>query len=328
MYKLRWFSRRRVLIFSIAFMVFVACAWLGLSRTNLGQAVLRVYLPALAAAPKTPDKTFEPLPEFAFNVQPAPLPWIEPGSNVSDGPPPQWTHLIVKNDMQIVAGAQGSRAKSWNELLSSFSLAVVARVSQPHDGQAYYTLDEVAMGWCRAGDEGSMVISTSTFRDLAVDLSDLEAMLLAMQELECEQNVRVVARSAITMIYDVERFFVFNEQHRRAILREAILVNPRTGKLAAFMWKVAPAEYRADAGGAIELLPRDFVTTFELRLKPAQGGVLALPASDDFAILKLPNGKAQLPLNDGLAKMALASEFTPQSARKLEKSLQQYLDWK
>lgn len=324
----RCFSRGRVLVLVFAFVAVVAFMWFGLSLTNFGQALMRVYAPALAPVPGASRQSQRPLPEFEFSVQSTPLSWIEPGTLLENGHPAGWTRLVIKNNMKIVAGATGAQARSWNELLSSFSLAVTARVAQSPNEQSQYVLEEVAMGWCREIGTASTVISSGTHQQLKAELTAMEAILLAMQELDCEQNIRVIARSAITMFYDVERHFVFDGQHKLATIRHAILVNPRTGSLSAFLWIVSPAENLSDGGQAIELLPNDFVTTFELRLKPAEGRILALPAPEDFAIMRLPSGHDQLPIDAALAELAFASSFTPQSARQLEKRLQHRLGWK
>lgn len=297
------------------------------SQTQLGQAIARVYAPWLAARPDDATASRQPLPKFAFDVRTGILPWLPPGTVVPDAPPSEWTHLLIKNDVKITSGESGRPAENLNKLLSNFSLATVANVTPPDDKQPYHMLKRVAMGWCVDVHGSPTVVSSSTYEEHGAELDAVEAVVLAMQELECEKNTRVIARSAITMLYEVEYFFAYGEEHVASRLRYAVLVHPRTGELAVFTWVVPPGNVDPPGGRVLRRLPENLITTFELRLMPRSGGGIGLPSPSDVAIAKLPPLEEVATIGPELAASLYADSFTPETAEQLQARLWEFLGW-
>lgn len=295
-------------------------------RSTVGRALVKTYLPGWApAAPVAEKPSAPPLPESVFDCEPAPIPWVEPGTVVDRGPPPDWSHLVIKNDTRVTSGETGGNAEMWNRMATLFALAVLADVGQDASTGNYY-LARLGLGWCDQVNGQGTVISTATYGKLGAKLDALQVLSLGMREIDCDDNVRVIARSASTLFYDVKRVLAYGPEHLEGLLRHAIMVHPRTGELAAFLWVVpaagqAPPEF-------LERLPPSFVTTFELQFRPSGGNLLSMPSPRDFAVRGVPECAERLPVTPDLAALALAAELNPDTARHLETLLRAYLGWR
>lgn len=304
----------------------IAMVLLG-SRSRVGRALVKTYLPALApSAVVAAVEAVPPLPQSVFDCEPTPIAWIEPGTEVLDGPPQGWSHLVIKNDMQVTAGRLTEDAAVWNRMATLFSLAVLADV-QRDPAQGNYYLARLAMGWCQPIDGHPRVISTATYQKLGAKLDPLEAVSLAMREVDCDDNTRVVARAAASLFYDVHRVLAYGERHLSGRLRHALLVYPRTGELAALMWIVPPAEIGPPEEGFLERLPASMVTTFELQFLPSQGNLLSMPSPDDFAVRGVPQGQTRIRVTPELARLVYREEFDGAAAVALERALRAELGW-
>jgi len=304
-----------------------AALLLGLAvRSHVGRALIKTYLPGWAPAATLAVKpSAPPLPESVFDCEPAPIPWIEPGTMVDREPPPDWSHLVIKNGTQVTAGDTGGDAEKWIRLATMFTLAVLADVELDETTRNYY-LARLGLGWCDEVNGRSTVISTATYISLGAKLDVMQALSLGMREIDCDDNVRVIARSASSLFYDVKRVLAYDEGHLEGRLRHAILVHPRTGELAAFLW-IVPAESKPPPT-FLERLPPNLVTTFELQFRPSQGTLLSMPSPTDFAVRRVPECADRVPVTPPLAEVAQAAELTPETARRLEALLRSYLSWR
>lgn len=318
-------TRRRRWIVAAGIVLVVLLLVLAGSRTTVGRALVRTYLPWLTSSASAPAKAVEPpWPESVFNCEPATIGWVEPGTIIDRTPPDDWSHLVIRNDTRVVAGERGAQAERWNKLAEMFSLALLADVGRQED---HYFLARIATGWCHAIDGRETVITSATQAKLGAKLNALAAITLGIREVECDEHTRIVARSASTLVYDVERTLVFGEEHLSGHLRYALLVHPRTGELAAFLWIVPPAEVEAPESARIERLPPNFITTFALRFRAKGSGLLAMPAPDDYAVVDIPEGQSQLSITAAQRPVIYARTFDQSTALELEKLLRDAIGW-
>lgn len=295
------------------------------ARTNVGRALVKTYLPGLAPAAAVAEKpTAPPLPESVFDCQPTPLPWVEPGTLIDRGPPPDWSHLVIKNDTRVTAGETGGNAEMWNRMATLFALAVLADVGQDAATGNHY-LARLGLGWCDQVNGQGTVISTATYGKLGAKLDALQVLSLGMREIDCDDNARVIARSASTLFYDVKRVLAYGPEHLEGRLRHAIMVHPRSGELVALLW-IVPAEGQPPPA-FLERLPPSYVTTFELQFRPSGGNLLSMPSPQDFAVRGVPECAERVPVTPDLAAVALADELNPETARRLESLLRAALGW-
>lgn len=317
-------ARRRWIVFSGVVAVALLIVITG-SRTTVGRAVVRSYLPWLETTAPAPVKPIEPLwPESVFDCEPGVIGWIEPGTIIDDGPPEDWSHLVLKNATRVVAGERGKQAARWNQMAEMFSLALVADVGRL--GNDYF-LARIGTGWCHPVNGHDTVISSTSRSKVGVKLPMMAALSLGVREVECDEKTRVMARSASTLIYEVERVLAFGDQHLSGHLRYAVLVHPHTGELAAYLWMVPPAEIEPPADAHLERLPPSCVTTFGLRYRPSRSGMLSMPAADDYAVATIPEGMSRLPIDDALLPLVYAPQFDQDRALALEARLRDDLGW-
>jgi len=318
--------RRRWLISALIVCSTLLIAGVASSRTTVGRAVVRSYLPSLVRVAVTPVETVDaPWPESVFNCEPTTIDWVEPGTIIDGEPPGDWSHLVLKNDTRVVAGERSKRSERWNQLAEMFSMALLADVDRQGNN---YILARVGTGWCLSIDGHETVISSSTRAKLGAPLSALAVLALRARENECEEETRIIARSASTLFYDVERTLVFEERHLTGHLRYALLAHPRTGDLAAFLWIVPPEEIEPAIAARIERLPPNFKTTFGLRFRRSSGGLLAMPRPDDYAVVDIPTGESQVPITASLRPVAYAPQLNQAQALELERVLRGELGWR
>lgn len=317
--------RRRVAMATIAaILTLVALAYF--AQTTVGRALVRAYTPWLVPADAAPEKVAEvPWPESVFDCKPAPVLWIEPGTIVDNAPPADWSHLVMKNDTRVVAGETNRAAERWNKLAEMFSMAALADVGRK--GNEYF-LARIGTGWCHPIDGHETVISSRTQSKQQAQLPALAVIALSVREIECDENTHIVARSASTLIYDVERAIAYGDEHLKGRIRYAILVHPHEGTLAAFAWIIPPKELSNPPAAAIERLPENFITTFELRFRPKGSGVLSMPGADDYAVIRIPPGESQIAITPELTPIACAESFDQPKAVALEQLLRAHLGWR
>lgn len=323
---LLWPPRKRTWALLSVGLVVTCTVWF-LSQTITGRALVRTYAPALSpAAPQAQRVAAVPLPESVFDCQPVPLPWLEPGTVVDDGPPQGWTHLVTKNDTQVVAGPTGPEVQAWHQLATRFPLAVLVEVDRDPRTQAAW-LRRLGMGWCATIDGHDRVISARTHAQQRAGLSALEAFSLGLREVDNETHVRIVARSASTLIYDLERVLAYGTEHLVGRIRHGLLVHPQTGEFAALLWIVPPAEIPSPAQAFAERLPPNGLVTFELQFRqPARSGLL-LPSPDDYAVVRLPRCAERFEIAPSYAQLAYTDQIDPEGARRIEHWLRGMLGW-
>lgn len=327
-------QRRRALYLGVSTLGLAAVLTGLLTGINGGQAFLRVYAPWLASRPQVAEKPRPAdLPASQFLEETELIPWVDPGLIVDAGPPSGWSHLVIKNNVRVANKAESGNApkadtgESWNDLIGTFWLAIMANVRRLSREPTRYELEKIGMGWCRRVDGHDVTISTSTLRTQKVELSPVESLLLAMQELSCEQNMFIRARSSCTLIYDVQRYLVLDSRHTQGQLRHAILVHPQTGDLAAFYWIVPPTTVVAPKELTIDRLPPEFITTYDLHYQPNSGRLKGMPSESDYATVGLPDGADQHTVADENRQAFLAQQVNSTVARELEGALRAFLGW-
>ncbi len=317
-------SRRwRVLAFVAAAVLLIAS--LGLFTTSIGQALLRAFVPGFGVDVTSPAVVTDFPRDLEFDATRQPMPGITPGTVVNDGPPDDWSHMVLRNELTVVEADKPEMAETWGELLGRFSLAVLADVAPPSETVDHYTLGRIGMGWCCDIDGQTTVISTGTHAELGAGLSGLDAIILAMQEGECEKTVRIVARSAVTLIYDADQWIAYDGEHANSKMRVAIFVHPRTGQLAAFTWIVPAADRIAPGGAVMCRLPANYIMAIPLRMR--SGNITGIPSPGDVAMLGLPDNLRTQPIDEPLQAAAHAQTLTPQSAEQIQAHLWNTLGW-
>ncbi len=198
-----------------------------------------------------------------YDVTARPIELIPPGTVIEKTAPAPYTHLIVKSYPRLGAGDLNAVNEMTKQLASFLHTSLVAKTA-PYgvNGETRHRLEEVATGFgTNIRGRGDTVISPDAERKLGANLSFFQRLVLS-KCYEEQQKSRYVARSDTLALVDTPLIIVRNDQHRRAILRYALLVSERSGRLDTLLWMIdldAQGRYLAPAGEIHWLAPNTLV---------------------------------------------------------------------
>ncbi len=258
-----------------------------------------------------------------YDVTARPIELIPPGTVIEKTAPAPYTHLIVKSYPRLGAGDLNAVNEMTKQLASFLHTSLVAKTA-PYgvNGETRHRLEEVATGFgTNIRGRGDTVISPDAERKLGANLSFFQRLVLS-KCYEEQQKSRYVARSDTLALVDTPLIIVRNDQHRRAILRYALLVSERSGRLDTLLWMIdldAQGRYLAPAGEIHWLAPNTLVDC--VMHVDADEFTLGVPSDIAFACLKTPQGDRAVPLPESFAPLAALPRFTPEQAKAAEVQL-------
>ena len=280
----------------------------------------------LAAGACTRDPSDQPRPSPAkaeIDVTPRTIPAIPPGTEITDGPPQGWTHLVLKSQPRLGAEAAEQVSETMARLVSLLYTAIVADVQLEEDPRpaARFYLAKVAAGVGTEVGGRQIILSSDTQQELGADLDFLDRRALGGGE-DHVQQIRCVARSRTMAILDAPNLLVRDGKHRRMVLRYAILVDPNTGRLDTLLWLLEPEADDRYAGplGPAQWLPESKLADCRLHVDTDEY-ILGVPTTAAFAMVHVPQGRQTLVIPETLEPIAAAARLTPTSARELEQLL-------
>jgi hypothetical protein len=203
-------------------------------------------------------------------------------------------------------------------LLFSAILANVV-VEEAGEGRSY-RLETVAVGLGTHVEGRDRIITSATQAELGADLDFPERLILGQGEKRLDNTMRV-ACSKTTKIVDTPAFFADGQQHRRGVLRYALLLHPQTGQLVTLAWRINldDAGAHADASGPVVMIEPNLIETCRVHVDGRE--VFAgIPNSKAFAALGLPPGR-KMALPQIIRAVASRKRFSTESFGRLEDSL-------
>lgn len=280
-----------------------------------------IYLPPAEAFRSADDDTGQ------FDVTPHGVAPIAPGTVIADRPPEGWSHLILKSQPRIGDATRDQISDFYAPLTELLFTAILADVQSAEDtggGSSYY-LAKVAIGAGTDVGGRDMILSPETQEELGADLGFMQRQTLVggLKELH---RMRCVARSQTAAILDAPGVVLRRGKHREAVLRYAILVDPKTGRLDTLLWTLesAAADQPAEAVGPIQWLPPNKVVDCELHVD-SSGFTLGIPNAMGFAMFELPQGRRTFALPERLNATAAMSPLTAEAAGELQTLLRSLL---
>ena len=278
--------------------------------------VLGLSVPNGAAAADEPGAAAQ-----RVDVRPRPLEWIAPGTVIGDDAPRGWTHLVLFAKPRIGAGDVNDVPSTAASYSSMFFFTILCKVRGERAGdQVSYALDKVAIG--TALEIQKRYVIANRDNTFGADLGMFGRRILAENEKILKSDVRQVARTSTMMVFDANAIVLRNRRHSAMILRHVLVVSPRTGALATFVWLLGSdgGNGYALAEPGLQLLPPAFHEDRVLSVD-AQKFTLGIPSADAFALARTPQGTA-LGFSAPLKEVAATRQFTAQAARQLEAELQ------
>ncbi len=266
----------------------------------------------------------------SYDVSPRRLGRIPPGTVIDAGPPQGWSHLVIKSRSVAREGDAKEVPKLARDLAGLLFTAIVADVRPiKRDGkQAGYRLARLAVGLGTEISGRDTIVSSDTYEELGADFGLIKAAILEKSE-ERLKEMQIVARSNTMAVCDIPATMLLKGEHADIVLRYALLVDNRTGRLDTLVWALPAA--REGEGQTLaplsdfEWLAPSMLEECVLHVDKREF-VLGIPSERAFAIVCPPQGRHRLEFYDLLPARELRSaacdgQFTPESAAALERAL-------
>jgi hypothetical protein len=255
-----------------------------------------------------------------YDVTPRPIDLIPPGTVVEKSAPEPYTHLIIKTFPRLGAGDLDAVNDMTKELASFLHTALVAKV-EPHDvgGQRRYRLAEVATGFsANIPGRGDTVLSPDTEKKLGANLGFLARVVLS-RVYEEQQKCRYLVRCPTMAIIDTPAIVVRDGKHRWVLIRYAVLVSERSGRLDTLVWTIdLDGQGRATATvGEISLMPPNMIFDGIMHVDSSYF-TLGIPSDLAFATATPPKTDRFAPVPESLKTLSALPQYTREQAKTME----------
>ncbi len=265
--------------------------------------------------------------EPTYDVTRRRLAQIPPGTVIDKEAPKGWSNLIIKSYSRPGAGDVSELSSVADQLTRLLFTAILADVQPDKRGgeTKRYKLAKVAVGVGTRIGRKDTVITPDTQNRLGADLGLLARVVLRKAQ-EKLDDIGVVARSATFLVFDSPSFMVVAGKHQPIVLRYAVLVDGRTGRLNTLVWALGREEdgKYTEPIGAIQLLPPNLTGDCILHVDGNEFS-LGQPTERAFAIITPPKGQKEIQVSDDMKPLIVRPRFSTSTAAELETKLRQTL---
>lgn len=250
------------------------------------------------------------------NLENRPLEKIPPGTVIGEKAPEGWTNLLILTSPVLSEEDQQKTGSSVQFYAQLFKWVLLGKVEKNGDA---YDLKTVATGFA-VNIKGKDTVIDSKHR-MGANLGLLGGSVLDANEKGFAKDARQIVQTPTMRVIDIRGLMARDGKHVSMVLRYAILVDPKTGKVSMFHWLLADAEEGYElADNDMQLLPNGFREKYTLSVKLDRFNAFGIPQPDAFARRRLSQGKA-VEFTPALRKVAAVKKFTEESALELEKEL-------
>jgi hypothetical protein len=265
-------------------------------------------------------------PATIYDVTQRRLDLIPAGTVIGDKPPRGWTNLILKSYPRPGAGDRKELSATADRLARLLFTALLADVEPVKtSGGQRWKLAKVAVGLGTRIGERDTIITPETHRGLGASLGLFGPIVLSTGQ-EKLADILIVARSATMLVFDSPGMMLRRQRHRPIVLRYAVLVEGRTGRLETLLW-VLDREERGTFSGPtdpIRWLPHNLLGDCILHVDAGEFS-LGQPTEKAFAMTDAPKGQKEIAADDDLKPLLARRRFSTALAADLEAKLRQAL---
>jgi len=252
---------------------------------------------------------------------------IPPGTVIAKEAPKGWSNLIIKSYSRPGAGDMKQLSPTADRLSRLLFTAILADVKpdKPGSGGKHYKLAKVAVGLGARVDDKDTVLTPDTQKKLGANLGLLARVVLRTAQ-EKLGEIAVVARSNTLMVFDSPSLMVVEDKHKPIVLRYAVLVEERTGRLSTLVWALGREEggkYSAPIG-SLEWMPPGLTDDCVLHVDSSEFS-LGQPTEKAFAMTTPTKGQKEIKLGEDLKPLSARPRFSAATAAELESKLRQAL---
>ena len=252
------------------------------------------------------------------------IPRLPPGTRVGSTPPAGWSQIILKTRPNVSSGDVEGVDAATMTAISKFCTTVVGRSEPDPENPGKFRMGGYAAGLgARVGDD-DVIITSKTAAEHGVELSTFEGIVFGKREEEQLAQFVSPAATRTMVVVDLPAFVLRGEDHVKAVIRYAALVDPQDGRIETLSWVL---DYKADryafAGNSLIHLEPNQTMNWELHVDTDKYS-FGLPTAEAFAATTLPRG-ASLTAPESLKAPAAEMRYTREDAEGLEKQLRQLL---
>lgn len=265
-------------------------------------------------------------PAAIYDVKPRRLEQIPAGVIIGKTAPKGWSNLILKSYSRPGAGDVKQLSATADRLARLLFTAILADVKADNSGGGKrYKLAKVALSLgTRIGDKDT-IVTPETQKRLGAGLGFLARVVLRGAQEKLSETV-IVARSRTLMVFDSPSYMHHENKHIPVVLRYAVLVEEKTGRLNTLVWPLARKADGKYSGpiGAIQWLPSNFSAECVLHVDGREFA-LGQPTEKAFAMTAPPKGRKEIVADDDWRSLAARPRFSKSSAAQLESKLREAL---
>jgi hypothetical protein len=262
----------------------------------------------------------------SYDVTQRRLDTIPPGTVIGKEAPKGWSNLIIKSHPKPGTGDTDQLSPIAMRLSSLLFTAVLADVQPDRDAPGRHRLARVAAGIGTQVGGKDMILTPQTARRQGANLGLLGGIVLSRGQ-EKLQEMTVQARSKTMAVFDSPSLMARDGRHVPVLLRYAVLIDPRTGRLDTLLWLIDREGEAAARGPTSPLVWLAPGTIEECILHvDAREFSMGTPTEKAFAPSALPKGKKDIPCPDELKTLAVRLRFSPAMAADLEAKLRKVLE--
>jgi len=262
-----------------------------------------------------------------WDVAPAKIELIPPGTTIDDQAPKPWTHLIVKSQPRVAAGDVLKVSSTQIRLAGTFFMATIARVERvDQGGKVSHRLARLASGIGTKVNGRDTIVSPDTTGRLGANVGFLAGIVLS-EMYDKQRSVEVVLRSETCAVYDTPIVIRMGDKNRSLVLRYGVVVDLQSGQLDTLCWLIDVDEDGRYLGlsGNMQWLAANKVMDCPLYVDKSEY-TLGLPSDNAFACLKIPQGRVQFAVNDRtLATLLTNKRWTQSEAPAVDAGLRDVL---
>lgn len=258
----------------------------------------------------------------SFDTSAEPVELLSPGTVIADGPPEGWTHLIIKSRPFLSSGAIHKLSEEGKRYATFLFMTTVARVLPKKTGlRTTYTLDAVALGLGTTVDGKDMVLSPEMQAKLGANLGIIYRQILK-GAYNKQQEVRMVLRSPVLALLDTSALLLRHGEHRDVILRYALLVDARTGRLDSLVYLIDRKDEVDPTPGPIEWLAPNLRERPPLHID-GEEFLGPIPTPRAYAAERLPTGERQIPIPQKDKALLRREHFDTEEAGQIDQVLRE-----
>jgi hypothetical protein len=250
---------------------------------------------------------------------------IEPGTVVEKEAPKGWTYLLAKSRPRLGAGDVDKVPPMVANSASVIFSALVAKVERDPAGQGGFRLTRLGVGVGAKVGGKDIILSPQTQGRFGANLGLVGRVALERSYAHLDEALWV-ARSPTMGVFDGPGQMLLGGKHRSVVMRNALLIDEKTGRPDPLVWMIElddEGRYKG-VSGDIQFMRLNDQSDTVLHVD-ANEFALGLPTEMSFAMMRVPQGKKQIPFTDDLKRLAGQERLSKEMAAELETKLRDAL---